>query len=297
MQSGRTTFLSIAAPVFVAVIYVVAFLWPASHPAAAAPSAKLTANDAGSLWDDTKALYRNGKYEDALPGVLKLHESFPANHIYMEMAAEIYDHLGRYPQESEFWEMYMDHAPDVSAACPKLGQSYSKQNKDKESLAAYERCFAHDTENADYIFYLAHALELEGKTARAAELYQRGMKLAPGNSDMQMGLARVRLRQGKTEEAKVAVLKHLQTSPDDVDALLIAGLVYTRQGNPAKAKEYLERGVQMSDGYLDFHWALARIAEEQHNFSEAVRHYDRILKDHPDDQEARSKRDAAARKQ
>jgi predicted Zn-dependent protease len=296
MQSGRTTFLSLATPVCVVLVYVVAFLTPWGHPVPDL-SAKLTAEQAGSVWQESKSLFADGKYEEALPGVLRLHESFPGNHIYLEMAAEIYGRLGRYPQESEFWEMYLDRAPDPSDACPALGQSYAKQNKDKEAISAYERCLARAPENSDFIFYLAHALEIDGQTDRAGELYERGLKIAPEYSDLQIGLARVRLRQGKAAEAKGPVLKFLQKSPDNVDALLVAGLIYMREGNLSKAKEYLEHGVKLSDGYLDFHAALARIAVDENNYPEAIRHYDRILRDHPDDESTRARRDALAGKQ
>jgi tetratricopeptide (TPR) repeat protein len=295
MQTGKTTFLSIATPLCVALVYVVLFFKPWSHPVAQS-SAGLTADDAGNLWKESKSLFEEGKYQDALPGVLKLHDQFPGNHIYLEMAANIYRHLGRLPEEAQFWEMYLDRAPDPHAACPRLGEIYHKQDKEKQEISAHERCLARDKDNPDFIFYMAHALEMAGEINRAGEFYQRGLKLSPSNSDLAMGLARVRLRQGKPEEAKGPVLQHLERSPNDVDGLLLAGLIYSREGNLAKAREYLERGVRLSDGYLDFHFALENIAERQGNFPEAVRQYDRILQDRPNDQSIRAKRDALARK-
>src|SRR5437868_4506056 len=113
MQSARTIFLSIAAPMCVALVYVISFLTPWLRLASPA-SVQLTADEAGGVWLESKSLLAEGKYEEALPGVLRLHGSFPGNHIYMEMAAQIYGHLGRYPQEAEFWEMYLDRAPDPS---------------------------------------------------------------------------------------------------------------------------------------------------------------------------------------
>jgi tetratricopeptide (TPR) repeat protein len=295
MQTGKTTFLSIAAPLCVALVYVVLFFKPWSHPVAHS-STGMTADEAGSLWKDTKSLFEEGKYQDALPGVLLLHERFPGNHIYLEMAANIYRHLGRLPEEAQFWEMYLDRAPDPHAACPRLGEIYDKQDKEKEEISAFERCLARDPDNPDYIYHLAHAQEMAGDMNRAGELYQRGIKISPINSDLVMGLARVRLRQGKPEEAKGPVLEHLEKFPNDVDGLLLAALIYSREGNLPKAKEYLERGVKLSDGYADLHFALENIAERERNYPEAIRQYDRILQDHPDDQSTRAKRDALARK-
>ena len=123
------------------------------------------------------------------------------------------------------------------------------------------------------------------------------MKIAPDYTDLQIGLARIYLRQDKLPQAKDIALKALRKSPQNVDVLLVAGLVYSREGDLPKAKQYLEQGATLADGYLDFHYALARIAEEENNSAEAIRHYERILKDRPDDQSVRSKRDALAVKQ
>lgn len=294
MQSNRTTLLAVGLPVVVALLYLALLFKPWKHPS---PPKRLTPEESATLWEECKALFKEGKYQDALSDALKLHETYPGNHIYIEMAADIYDRLGRYSEEAEFWEQYFDRAPNPVTACPQIGQAYSKQGKEKEAISAFERCLARDPENSDSIFFLAHALELSGQTNRAGELYQQGLKIAPEYTDLQLGLARVYLRQDKAAQAKDLALKALRKSPDNVDALLVAGLVYSREGDLAKAKQYLEKGVNLADGYLDFHYALARIAEQENNFPEAIRHYDRILKDHPDDQAVRSKRDALVGKQ
>jgi predicted TPR repeat methyltransferase len=72
----------------------------------------------------------------------------------------------------------------------------------------------------------------------------------------------------------------------------VAGLACTQEKQPAKAREYLSRGVTLSDDYLDFHFALARLDEQDKDFSDAAREYDRILQDRPDDALTRTKRDA-----
>ncbi|HET6841908.1 MAG TPA: tetratricopeptide repeat protein [Candidatus Angelobacter sp.] len=296
MPSGKTTFLSIAMPLCVVLVYVAFLEKPWFHPAPAS-AAEFSADDAGGLWEESKSLVRDGKYEQALPGVLRLHEKYPGNHIYLEMAAEIYNHLGRYKEETEYWEMYLDRAPDPSDACARLGAAYQEQGKEKEAISAQERCLERDPQNTDYIFFLAHSLERAGQTSRAGELYQRGLKISPDNSDLQTGYARVLIREGKREQAKGLILRRLEKAPDDVDALLVAGLILSGEGDLPKAKQYLTHGVQLSDGYLDFHRALADIAEREHDYPEAIRHYDRILKEHPDDQQLRAKRDALAGKQ
>jgi tetratricopeptide (TPR) repeat protein len=294
MKANRNTLLAIALPLVVMLVYVGLFFKPWSHSAAAP---RMTAEESSQLWSEANALFKQGKYEDALPEVLKLHETYPGNHIYIEMLAEINDRLGRYQQESEYWEQYFDRAPNPVTACPQIGRSYQKQGRGAEALGAFQRCYDRDRENSDSIFFLAHALELAGQNTQAEELYRKGLTIAPEYLDLQVGLARVLLHEDQLDQAKQLALEALRKSPQNVDVLLVVGLVYLKEGDLNRAREYLERGANLSDGYLDFHLALARLDEEEKKFTEAIHEYDRILKDRPNDDAIRAKRDALVVKQ
>ncbi len=289
MQRTRSTLIAVGLPALLLLLYLAPSLKPAARISAAS---SLTPSQSSELWKGSSSLLQQGRYTEALADVMKLHEAYPGNHLYLERAAELYGRLGQQEKEAEFWEKYFDRAPNPLTACPQIGQAYWKQEKRAQAISAFERCLALDPDNSDSIFFLAHALETSGQTDRAAELYVRGMKLAPGYSDLQIGLARVRLRQGKLAAAKIAVMGVLRRSPRNVDALLAAGLIEARLGDLAEAKQHLERGASLSDGYLDFHAALAEIAEKEKDFPEAIRQYNRILQDHPEDQDVRSRRDA-----
>jgi predicted Zn-dependent protease len=294
MQSNKTTYLSIGLPLLIALLYWIAVYQP--RMVTSSSLSPTTPEESSELWEKSNSLFRAGNYQQALPGVLELHQHYPGNHIYIEMAAEIYDHMGRYDLEADFWEQYFDRAPNPVAACPQIGQAYWKQGKQKEAISAFERCLARDPENSDSIFFLAHALELSGQTGRAAELYQRGVNIAPEYTDLQLGLARIRLHQGKDAEARQIALKALSKNPHNVEALLVAGLSYTQENNPAGARQYLEEGVKLADDDLDFHFAIARLDEKENDFSGAVREYNKILQAQPDNATARAKRDSLLEK-
>jgi tetratricopeptide (TPR) repeat protein len=290
MRSKASTLFALGLPLLLALAYVGLVLRPWHH--ASSPVVRLTAEDSAELWNRCNSLYAEGKYQEVLGDVSKLLAAYPGNHMYLEMAAKAYGQVGDHQREAEYWEKYVDHAPIPVTACPQLGQAYQKQGKQKEALDSFQRCLAFDPENTDSIFFFAHALEMDGQTDRAAELYERGLKIAPKYTDLQIGLARVELRQGKVRQAKQTIMPTLTRTPPNPDALLVAGLVLRREGDLAGAKRYLERGEQLSDSYTDIHVALAEIAEQEKNYREAIRQYDRILQQQPDDRVIRSKRDA-----
>lgn len=295
MRSKASILFALGLPLLLAVAYVGLVLRPWHH--AKPPAVRLTAEESAELWNRCTSLYEQGKYQEVLSDVSKLLAQYPGNHTYLEMAAKAYDQVGDYRHEAEYWEKYVDHAPIPVTACPQLGQAYQKEGKQKEALDAFERCLAFDPENTDSIFFFAHALEMDGQTDRAAELYERGLKIAPKYTDLQIGLARVELRQGKIREAKQTIMPTLAGTPPNSDALLVAGLVLRREGDLAGAKRYLERGEELSDSYTDIHVALAEIAEQEKNYSEAIKEYDRVLQQQPENQVIRAKRDALQERQ
>ena len=72
------------------------------------PPRQLTAEKSSALWSDSQSLFKQSKYHEALAAALKLHEAYPGNHLYIEMAATSYGRLGDYQHEAEFWEKYFD---------------------------------------------------------------------------------------------------------------------------------------------------------------------------------------------
>jgi len=294
MPTNRSTLLALGLPLLLALAYIglMVIPWAGGNR----KPRQLTAQESGSLWSDSKSLFNRSKYHEALAAALKLHQAYPGNHLYIEMAAMSYGRLGDSQHEAEFWEKYFDTAPNPVAACPQIGQAYWKLGRTDEAIAWFERCLARDPKNSDSIFYLAHALELAGKPERAAGLYRQGIEIAPEYEDMKIGLARVWLRQGKAAQAEQASQLLLQHSPDNLDALLVAGLAYAAEGQFQKAKQYLARGVQLSGTDSDFHEALAAIAEQENDPREALRQYDAIVEQHPDDRRIAAKRNAAREK-
>ncbi len=257
--------------------------------------ASLAPEESRRLLDLSTTLKRQGKHEEALVPTLTLHESYPENHIYIESLATLCNRLGRYKEEAQYWEMFLQQAPIPIEGCPQIGQAYEKQGRAKEAIGAFERCLDLDPRNLDSLFFLAHSLEMSQQFDRAAELYGRAAAIDPAYLDLRVGLARVRLHQGQYAQAKEVAGKVLVQSPSNVDAMLVLGLASWREGNNTQAKGYLQDGVRLAEKYTDFYVALGSIAEEENDIPQAIKNYTRVLELDPSNRDIALRRSTLAR--
>jgi tetratricopeptide (TPR) repeat protein len=264
--------------------------------ASANKEGRLTLEESRALLDQSRKLVHAGKDEEALVPALKLYSVYPENYLYSKTLAEIYQRLGRFKEEAEYWEKFLQYAPLPLEGCPDIGQAYWNQKLYDKAVGAYERCLSFDPEMSDSIFFLAHSLEMTGGRERAAALYRKALARDPTNMDCRIGLARVEMREGKIAESRKRVLDALHDSPRNVDALLVAGLVYWRMGDLSQAKEYLTTGAALTKGYADYHLVLGRIEESEGHVSNALMRYNRVLEIQPDNEEAARRRAVLARK-
>jgi tetratricopeptide (TPR) repeat protein len=194
--------------------------------------------------------------------MLRLQQAFPENHIYIQELANIYQALGRYGDEAQMWERFLQYAPLPGEGCPQIGIAYQKQSRTPDAEKAFERCHTIEP-NSDNILFYAHAIEMNGDYRKAAALYEQGVKRSPDYSDMSLGLARVQMFQEQLGPAKKRVLAVLKRSPDYVDALLLAGMICTRQRELVEARKYLQHGFKLSPSYRDLQLALGQLARAE----------------------------------
>ena len=231
---------------------------------------------AAHLFERSRADLLAGKWDKALGPLLELSQSAPENSIYLRDLADIYGHLARHREAAATWEQYLDRSPTPVEACPGIGQAYLKQALPKEAVHAFERCLALDPENADSIFYLAHAYERVNNIVKAEELYRRGARSHPEYQDMFIGLARILLRKGEPAEAGKLASGALKNSPGNTDALFVLGVASRRAGDRISARQYFEQGARLRDNDTDFHLALAEMAEQDKDFRNAIVQYQKV---------------------
>jgi tetratricopeptide (TPR) repeat protein len=241
----RTSILRTAGSLILLLLYGWAVFAPAME-------AEAPVQDLRVIAEASRTSFEAGRYADALPPTLTLHNARPANLIYLERLARIYGKLGRDGDEAETWERFLTSSPTPQDACPHVGNAYFRMGLLERSVEASARCRAFDPTDPDGNYYLARA----------------------------------NLRGGHVREAREGAQALIAERPDHVDALLVLGLAHQREGNMVEARKALERGVGLEPAYAGFDTALGLIAEGQGRLDDARAHYARALALDPKDPEA-----------
>ena len=196
--------------------------------------------------------------EKALPLFQQLHNAFPQNASFIEQLAKLYSKMNRPKEEAEMWEQFLQSSQLPAEGCPYIGLAYRKLNDEVRAFDSFRRCLEIE-ENSDTLFFMGHALERRGETARAEVLYEKAMQRAPDYPDVVIGVARIWIKRGKIYKAKELILKQMQRFADNPDALLVAGLACARSQDYPAARKYFARGLQLRPNDPDLKSELAHL--------------------------------------
>ena len=199
------------------------------------------------------------QYNEAEEIYIRLHKEFADNSVYSGELAKIRHAQGRFEEEAELWEDFVQHSPTPVEGCPQIGEAYRSAHQGVKALDALKRCWEFEPTNSDMILFYALELEHHGDENLAHDLYVKGHQISPRYADMTVGLARTELHRGNPSQARNLILEALERTPDNPDALLAAGKDNSRSGDRQTARKYLQHGVEVSPNYLDMRLALAAI--------------------------------------
>jgi len=246
----------------------------AASPAPGAASETSDAEVVDGLLVASRDAFAAGQWQAALAPTQALVERFPGQHVYLARLAEIFQKLERPADEAATWETFMDRAPIPADACPAIGYAYRRIGKHDQALAAFERCFASDTTNAELAFFVGLANEWLTKFGPAEDYYTRAIAMATTHYDSEVGLARLKLHRNQLPAALVGASAVLAKVPDHVDALLVAGLAEQRAGHRVEARRHLEKAAALSDDYFDVQLALGVLDYSEARYNDARRRFE-----------------------
>jgi Flp pilus assembly protein TadD len=97
----------------------------------------------------------------------------------------------------------------------------------------------------------------EGDFARATELYQRVLALAPSHPGAHRDLAMCLMETGRLDAAKDTLIDALKLAPADAWSFVVLGNVYARLEQPDRARAFYQRALDLKPGDA---WALHGLA-------------------------------------
>ena len=203
-----------------------------------------------SVWvTESRKLLRTGQYKAALEYTLKLTQAFPKNHDYIDQAAVIYHHLGKYADEAQMLEKFLTVAADPGEACPRLPQAYRALGEQKAMVRAAQKCLSLEPKNSDFLFEMALSYERFGELDKASKIYEDGKNTFTGYTDFAIGYARVLIAQKKPAMAWTEISEVLKNKPTNADAQIVAIKALLALNKKAEALEVLNKAISDHPDY------------------------------------------------
>ena len=161
----------------------------------------------------------------------------------------------RSPREAEFYKV--------------LGDAWLNAGKPREAVAAYEQALQLNPKSVTALRSLASALSADGQSARAAEILQRALRIAPADPITWYRYGMLDFASGNTLRRVEKIRKAIELDPSLPDQSRSLAEVLAKAGQPDLARAAL-RDALRTDPYDDAAWDLAgRVLTEKGEMPEA----------------------------
>jgi len=236
--TAREDWFDLLLPLSIVLVFVIFLQWQRSS------------DENPSYWaSESRSLLRTGQYKKSLEYTLKLTHTFPKNHVYIDQAAVLYNHLADPANEALMLEKFLLVAADPGEACPRLPRAYRELKNEKAMLDAAKRCLALERKNSDFQFEMAIAYERTGDLVNALKIYQQGEANYLGYVDFSIGAARILLSQEQPEEAWQKISLIIKDRPHLADAQIVAVKALLALNKKEQAQEVLLQAIDDHPNY------------------------------------------------
>ena len=189
--------------------------------------------------------------------------------------------LGRLEDAASACREALRLKPHLVEAHDNLGVVYLQLGQISEAVAHLREALRLSPAFAKAHFHLGWCLELGGERAEARSSYERALRLDPRYAEAFYRVGRLLSENAEFEEAEAYIRHAVELKPDYVEGLIGLGtMIATRaagEGDLRSARGYLDQAISMQPNESGAHYALARLAQLEGHFSDAVEHYDRAL--------------------
>ncbi|MBI2503436.1 MAG: tetratricopeptide repeat protein [Candidatus Latescibacteria bacterium] len=244
------------------------------------------------------ALYRQGRYEEALEAFRVSLQGRP-DHLptYYSLGVTLFAGLGRSAEAAALLEQAMAKDSSRVEICELLGRVYLSLNRAEEAVAALTRATVLDPSSWEnhHRLGLAHLRRTDLEAAKAA--FQRAAQAAPWAPIPQLSLARVyenlgdrqaaagarlafaRLR--RAQEGEDTYLQQLREDPVDAEAHARLGREYLKQKRYPEAQGQFRRALELDPRCALAHYGMGAICYYQGRLKEAIAAYTEAYRSDP----------------
>lgn len=141
-------------------------------------------------------------------------------------------------QEAEqSFRQFLKLRPDDAPGQLHLGYVLLKQKKHAEARGWLERSIGKGDGTPEALYYLGLIAQGENEDARAVELFEKSIRLAPSFAHVHIALGTIYLKLKDYPRAEQALETGVRLSPDDSKARYNLAMLYARTKNPERAQE------------------------------------------------------------
>jgi len=202
----------------------------------------------------------------------------------------VYLELGRDSDAERSFELAIGRAPASVAIRSAIAQAYLASGGESHLARATEvlqRAIQLAPAAAQLQSLLGVALVERGDTGAGRAALEKSLELDPAYSYSRRRLLRLDLKAGAYTEARANAALLLNEDPNSSEFQFLAGLVEGRDGNLEAAKSAYERAIALADGeYPEAFMNLGSLERRAHHYDKAIELYGKALELRPGYREA-----------
>ncbi len=198
-----------------------------------------------------KSFYYDGRLNDALAQYQKAESLWPDCPDAHYGFANILMKTGHWDDAIAEYQKVLAIQPDYAMADNNLGYTLIQSGRPGEAIVYFQRAlkFEQDFKDRAYVwYYLGYANQLDGKTAEAADDYQKALALWPDCVEAHRAMGNILVGRGDMPGGIAEYQKALALRPDDTEANNNLGFTLIRLGRVGEAIVCFQKALEFEPG-------------------------------------------------
>jgi superkiller protein 3 len=172
----------------------------------------------------------------------------------------------------------LKYNPNNAVAFYGLGEVYSDQDLDSQSIDSYEKALQNDKDLTEIYVPLGILYYQAGEIAKADNYLTKAVASDPNAPETQYFLGLVRYAQNKNPEALAAFRNATRMKPDYAEAHYYTGQVLERMDKEADASAEYQKALDLRPNYFEAALDLGSSYYQQEKWSDAITAYEKAVK-------------------